>query len=126
MWHRPLLLAALLLAPAALADPGDALADFMPGLYAANPIGRSGLAHRECLTDPRQLVLGNRALGACQVTRIATDPQQTVMTWKCNGQATGRTSVRRDSAGVYTVHLQGVADALPFAEHAEWRRIGTC
>lgn len=104
----------------------DSLADFAPGLYVANPIGGSGIAHRECLSEPGALITGGRPVGACTFNHIGSSGQQSVITWQCRGGDQGRTTVRRDSAGVYTVHLQGVGNRLPFAEHAEWRRLGDC
>lgn len=123
-WFPIILLA---LAAALPARAQDALADFSAGLYAANPIGRSGGAHQECLTGSAQLVTGARPFRDCRHSPISADARQTVITWRCEDGASGRTTIRRDSAGVYTVHLQGVdGTGLPFAEHAEWRRTGNC
>jgi hypothetical protein len=110
----------------ASAAANDAMADFPGGKYVANPIGRTAGVHQECVRSVTDLVLGKRPLRGCRVNRISTDANQSVFTWKCTGNASGRTSIRRDSVGVYTVHLQGVDADLPFAEHAEWRRIGEC
>jgi len=109
------------------AEGQNALADFAPGLYAANPIGRSGVSHQECLARSADLMMGARSFRGCKSNSISADARQTVVTWRCEDGASGRTSIRRDSAGVYTVHLQGVdGKGLPFAEHAEWRRTGNC
>lgn len=102
------------------------LKDFQRGRYAANPIGRGGVAHAECLGSGEALLTAARPPGACAITPISTDARQTVVTWQCEGGASGRTLARRDSVGVYTVHVQGIEGGLPFAEHAEWRRLGDC
>lgn len=123
---RSLLALITLAASPVAAQNGDVIAGFAPGLYAANPIGSGGVAHQECLPKAGALVTGGRPAGACSFKTISTQGPQTVITWRCEGGVSGRTSVRRDSAGVYTVHLQGVGGGLPFAEHAEWRRLGDC
>ncbi len=118
-------------APAALSDPApaalaaSALSDFRAGSWQVAPLG-GGATRSLCLGSADALLLGARPPGQCSITPISSDADSTVVTWRCAGGASGRTALRRDSAGVYTLHIQGIDAGLPFAEHAEWRRLGAC
>ena len=104
------------------AGPAD---DFRAGQWHAQPIAGIGEARTICLASRDALLTGGRA-GACSISRISEDAQQSVVTWRCADGSSGRTQLRRDAAQVYTIHVQGVDGGLPFMEHGEWRHIGRC
>lgn len=99
---------------------------FQPGQWQSAPIGGVGEARAACITRMDNLLTGARSRGECGITPISKDAAQTVITWRCADGSSGRTQLRRDAAGVYTVHIQGVDGGLPFMEHAEWRHTGRC
>lgn len=67
-----------------------------------------------------------RPADGCQLNVLTDEPANAVVSYKCGSGLSGRTEIRRDAAGIYTVHAQGLDKALPFASHAEWRRVGPC
>lgn len=123
----PLLLVAGAL-PAAAAPAAPALrifADGFPrGAWEASEGGR-GAARRMTLADPAALLFAGRVLPrGCRLTVLADTPERAVVSWTCPGGDSGRSEIRRDHAGLYVVHAQGVSGRLPFASSAEYRFLG--
>jgi hypothetical protein len=122
-------LAALLLASAATAAaPALALFGdgFPAGLYADS---RSATARttNHCLKSADAIVHAGRAVGpSCRVTVLEDTAASAIVQWTCRGGDSGRSEIRRDHAGLFTVRSQGIANRLPFGETHEWRRIGDC
>lgn len=98
---------------------------FRPGLWQANEVGE-GAGQTICATAPEQLLTAGRPARACKTTVIANEPNRGVITYQCKGGLSGRTTLRRDAASIYTIDAQGIDRGRPFALLAEWRRIGDC
>ncbi len=78
------------------------------------------------LSDPSAMLFAGRPPGAgCRVTVVTDTPARAVLTWSCPGGDSGRSDIRRDHAGLYVVHAQGVWGRLPFAIQSEFRHVGT-
>lgn len=95
-----------------------ALAGFEPGAWKA-----SGPGAPRCIGSADAFIAGGRT--GCRITPISSNGDRLVATWQCPG-ASGRTDLRRDAGGLYTVDIQGIEADLPFASRAEWRRTGGC
>jgi hypothetical protein len=122
------LLPLLLLASPALAAPALSLfgGAFPAGLYADSRSARSE-ATRRCFTSADPLIHAGRPVGpSCRVTVLEDNPGSAVISWTCPGGDSGRSEIRRDHAGLFTVRAQGIAGKRPFAETHEYRRVGDC
>jgi hypothetical protein len=120
--------ASLALAAAASADAPllKAMADFEPGRFRTDEVGAGGKGQSHCIADPDQLLTGGGPAPACQFRVIEDGDAQATVTYRCPGGRSGRTVLRRDAAGIYTLDAQGLANGLPFAARSEWRRVGSC
>jgi hypothetical protein len=122
------LLLPLLLAGPALAAPPLALfgGPFPAGLYADSGSGTAAPTRR-CLKTADHLLFAGRQVGpSCRVTVLEDNASNATVSWSCPGGDSGRTEIRRDHAGLFTVRSQGIAGRLPFAETHEYRRVGDC
>ncbi len=127
---RRIVLIALCLPIAALAQSiaPKVLADgFAPGLWQPVEVGNADQPLAPiCLASITHLVTQGRGGAGCQLSLLADAPDNAVIRYKCNASLSGRTEIRRDAAGIYTIHAQGLHNGHPFASHAEWRRTGAC
>ena len=103
-----------------------ALQGFQPGQWQVKPLGNGGEAQTQCLPDAELMLTGKRPAAQCAFTVITDSEDAAVVTYRCAGGRSGRTAIRRDVAGLYTVDAQGLESALPFADRSEWRRTGNC
>ncbi len=120
-------LALLLAAGPAVAVPSiQALAGWRAGSWQERA-GKGPPLPPVCLTSAERILLGSHG-GArgCGFTVVRDGPDAAGVTYVCEGGRQGRTDLRRDTADVYTVYAQGLADKHPFANRSEWRRIGNC
>ena len=107
------------IAPKALAD------GFSPGQWKAVEVAVNQKAVRTiCLASQAQMATDGRPADGCQMNVLTDEPGNAVVSYKCEGGLSGRTEIRRDAAGIYTIHAQGLDKGLPFASHSEWRRVG--
>jgi hypothetical protein len=125
-----LLMAGILLS-VALAVPATAaalrcLADFEPGGFRMAPMS-GGREATFCLADPAELAMAGRSGGPqCRVTVVRDGQDSGVLSWSCRDGRSGRSEIRRDAAGIYTIVAQGIEGGLPWASRGEWRRVGSC
>ncbi|MGL6044430.1 MAG: DUF3617 domain-containing protein [Sandaracinobacteroides sp.] len=105
--------------------PIPALQDYEPGMWQIRAIGATG-SQSLCVADPNLLLTGGRAASDCSFSLISSQPNGAVVTYKCSAGRSGRTELRREAGGLYTVNAQGVEGGLPFAARSEWRRTGAC
>lgn len=100
---------------------------FQVGLWSVSAIGdRAGTGQNFCITAPERLLTRGRATNACNFTVITNTKNESVVTYRCAGGLSGRTALRRDMAGLYTIEAQGIENGMPFASRTEWRRVGNC
>ncbi len=119
-------LALLAAAPLSAREPLlRCLSDFEPGRYLVRSTG--DVPASRCLASAAELAMAGRSGGPdCRVT-VARDTRQSgTLTWTCPDGRSGRSEIRRDASGIYTVSAQGVEDGLPWISRAEWRRTGPC
>ena len=122
------LLLLLPIASVAAAAPPLALfgEGFPAGLY-ADSRSASATATNRCLRSADHLLHAGRAVGpSCRVTVLEDSPTNAAISWNCPGGDSGRSEVRRDHAGLFTVRTQGIEAKRPFSETHEYRRIGDC
>lgn len=109
------------IAPKALAD------GFSPGQWKAVEVAVTQKAVRTiCLSTQAQMVTDGRPADGCQMNVLTDEPHNAVISYKCESGLSGRTAIRRDAAGIYTIYAQGLEKGLPFASRSEWRRVGAC
>jgi hypothetical protein len=126
---RPILLALVLSSSVAVAAQSIpemlALRGFTPGAWQVKPIGgQSSSSH--CLQSAAPMLMGERPGEECSFTVISDGPDGATLTYRCAGGRSGRTSVRRDTKGIFTVDAQGLEGGKPFQSRSEWRRTGAC
>ena len=126
----PLLSAAVLaLLPAVAKAQGapdlKALQGFSPGAWQVTAIG-SASSSSQCVADASVLLMGGRPGGQCAFSVIADGPDGATVTYRCEGGRSGRTAIRRDTKGLFTVDAQGLEGGRPFQNRSEWRRSGSC
>ena len=113
--------AAQQIAPKVLAD------GFSPGQWRAVEVAVNQKAVRTiCIATQAQMATDGRPAEGCQMNVLTDEPGNAVISYKCESGLSGRTEIRRDAAGIYTIHAQGLDKGLPFASHSEWRRSGSC
>lgn len=121
--------AALALTPSvvlAQATPDlKALQGFSPGAWQVTAIG-SASSSSQCLADASGLLMGGRPGGQCAFSVIADGADGATVTYRCEGGRSGRTAIRRDTKGLFTVDAQGLEGGRPFQNRSEWRRSGGC
>lgn len=127
--HRilPVAFAILLAAPPAGAVPLRCLSDFQPGRYVLKAPGPGAGNGGRCLADASELAMAGRGGAAgCRVTVVRDTESAGTIGWSCADGRSGRSEIRRDAAGIYTVSAQGIERGLPWASRGEWRRTGAC
>jgi hypothetical protein len=125
---RPAPLALLLLAApllAAAVPALKALEGHAAGSWSMTPIG-GGDAETRCLADAGPMLTGGRPSAACSFSVLDDGDSAATVNFRCEGSVSGRTVIRRDTGGLYTVRTQGVASGLPFVARSEWRYKGSC
>lgn len=80
----------------------------------------------QCIGVAAEVLTGGRPANSCQFRILIDEPTKTVVTYTCEGGISGRTELRRDADGIYTVDAQGLENGLPFGARTEWRRVGAC
>ncbi|MCT2557659.1 hypothetical protein N0B51_01555 [Tsuneonella sp. YG55] len=81
---------------------------------------------RICVRSGFELIQVQHGQAAC--SRFVVEDDATVVTvqYTCRGNGYGRTTVRREGAGLVQIDSRGIAAGLPFEFSAEARRVGTC
>ena len=102
-----------------------ALAKIQPGQWVLKE--RDGTGQRSlCLGDPRQLLTPRHAGRVCEPFVVGNAANQAVVTYRCTGGGSGRTTLRVETAQLIQLETQGIADAMPFNVMFEGRRVGEC
>ena len=118
----------MLLSAVALAQPAPglkALQGFAPGAWQVTTIGGQS-SSSQCIGDASALLMGGRPGEQCNFSVIADGADGATVTYRCEGARSGRTSIRRDTKGLFTVDAQGLESGRPFQSRSEWRRSGSC
>ncbi|TPE61802.1 hypothetical protein FJQ54_07860 [Sandaracinobacter neustonicus] len=102
-----------------------ALQGFAPGAWQVTAIGGQS-SSSQCLQDSAALLMGGRPGAQCSFSIIADSADSGTVTYRCSSGRSGRTSIRRDAKGIFTVDAQGLENGHPFQDRSEWRRSGGC
>ncbi len=103
-----------------------ALQGFQAGQWQSKSLGNGGDVQSQCLPNVETMLIGSRAAPQCVFTTISDEEDGAVVTYRCASGRSGRTAIRRDTAGIFVIDAQGLEAGLPFASRTEWRRTGSC
>lgn len=110
---------------AAQGDPPGMLTKLQRGKWSV--VSRDGGPSRNiCLGETAQLIQLQHVGSACSRYVVEDGADKVTVQYTCRGNGYGRTSIRRETAGLLQIESQGVAGGLPFQFKAEARRIGAC
>ena len=112
----------------ALAAQGDAvgmLAKLQRGNWTVTSHD-GGRSRNVCIGDPAQLVQLQHTGSACSRYVVEDASDKVTVQYTCRRNGYGRTSIRRETAGLVQIESQGIAGRLPFQFKAEARRTGPC
>lgn len=85
-----------------------------------------GSALQLCVRTGRELIqLRHRQL-TCERFVVEDEPGEVTVQYTCRGNGYGRTTIRRESAGLVQIRSQGIQGGMPFSLEGEARRTGTC
>lgn len=119
--------AALALAlPAAAQGPELAMLDGLTKGGWTLRIRDNGAEQRICLRDGRELIQIQHRQPGCSRFVVTDQADQVVVQYTCRGNGYGRTSIRREGAGLVQVQSQGIHNGTPFSFTAEARHTGAC
>lgn len=96
-----------------------------PGLWELK-MRDGGRSERLCLDDGRRLIQLRHPQVACRQFVVEDTASSVTVSYACNGQGTGRTRLRFESAQLIQLESSGIANKLPFDVVAEARRVGSC
>lgn len=110
---------------AAQGNSGEMLRTLERGQWVVTPRD-GGPARSVCLGNLSRLVQLRHARSLCR--RVVTEDAADTVTvqYTCRGNGYGRTSIRKETAGLVQIESQGVEGGRPFQFTAEARRTGAC
>lgn len=85
-----------------------------------------GSQQRICVRDGQEFIQLRHKQGGCSRFIVQDDADEVVVQYTCRGNGYGRTSIRREGAGLLQVQSQGIYEGTPFSINAEARHDGTC
>lgn len=83
-------------------------------------------SRRICLHDRWRLIQLEHPDLACDRLVIENRPDAAAVQYTCRGRGFGLTRIRRESAELFQLETQGLAQGVPFEMSAEGRRLGDC
>ena len=114
------------LAPAAAQGPSLAMLGTLTDGQWEVRFRDSSETRRVCLRSGQELIQLKHGETGCSRFVVEDGVDAVTVQYTCRGNGYGRTSIRRESAGLVQIESQGIAGGLPFEFSAEARRIGTC
>jgi len=88
---------------------------------------RDGSAPRKlCLRSGRELIQIQHSQPNCSRFVVEDGAATVTVQYTCPGNGYGRTSIRRETAGLVQIESQGIDNGLPFQFAAEARHTGNC
>lgn len=115
----------------ALAQGGDRslLESLERGLWQLRAIGGgpSGAAVNQiCLGNSSRLVQIQHGAAACTQFVVRSAPNTVTVSYSCNGQGQGTTTIRKESSKLIQIQSQGIRNNAPFSFSVEGRKTGAC
>ncbi len=83
-------------------------------------------ARKVCVKTGAELLQLRHAEAQCSQYVVEDLVGKLTVQYTCTGSGFGRTSIRRETAGLVQMESQGIADGAPFQFSAEARHSGTC
>lgn len=100
---------------------------FQAGTWTIARLGSDRPELKRCVRTSDWMLTAGRNPRQCTFTVIADNSSDSVVTYRCQSGLSGRTALRRDTGGLFTVDAQGVDEqAKPFGSRTEWRHVGGC
>lgn len=88
---------------------------------------RSGAADRRiCVRSGTELIQLMHRESGCNQFVVEDGAARVTVQYTCPGNGYGRTSIRRETAGLVQLESQGIQGGMPFQMTAEARRTGSC
>lgn len=88
---------------------------------------RDGSPDRKiCVRAGNELIQLKHKEGGCSRFVVEDGAAKVTVQYTCPGNGYGRTSIRRETAGLVQLESQGIHAGLPFQLVAEARRTGSC
>lgn len=89
--------------------------------------GASGAATSQiCLGDPVRLTQIQHGNASCSYYVVRSQPNSVTVSYSCNGQGQGLTTIRKESNRLIHIQSQGIRNNSPFSFSVEGRKIGAC
>ena len=85
-----------------------------------------GTQQRLCVRDGREFIQIQHKQAGCSRFIVQDNADEVVVQYTCRGDGYGRTSIRREAAGLVQIQSQGIKDGTPFSINAEARHSGSC
>ncbi|MFN3991019.1 MAG: hypothetical protein ACK4IS_12245 [Erythrobacter sp.] len=79
-----------------------------------------------CIRSGQELIQLRHTEGGCSQFVIEDAEAKVTVQYTCPNNGFGRTSIRRETAGLVQLESQGIAGGLPFQFTAEARHTGRC
>ena len=79
-----------------------------------------------CVRTGREFIQLRHRQAACDRFVVEDEAGTVTVQYTCRGNGYGRTTIRRESAGLVQVRSQGIQGGMPFSLEGEARRIGAC
>ena len=89
--------------------------------------GASGAAASQiCLGDPVRLTQIQHGTAPCSYYVVRSQLNSVTVSYSCNGQGQGLTTIRKESARLIHIQSQGIRNNSPFSFSVEGRKTGAC
>jgi hypothetical protein len=89
--------------------------------------GPSGAAASQiCLGDPVRLTQIQHGAASCEHYVVRSSPTSITVSYSCNGQGQGLTTIRKESGKLIHIQSQGIRNNSPFSFSVEGRKTGAC
>lgn len=97
-----------------------------PGQWELREQGGTGAARQLCVNDPDMFVQFQH--GPMQCSRFVVDdqPMSATVTYDCQSNGRGRTTIRASTPRALYLETQGIARGAPFDMRFDGRRTGAC
>ncbi|APE27645.1 hypothetical protein BMF35_a0816 [Aurantiacibacter gangjinensis] len=120
------LAAALALTPVAAQAPELAMLDRLERGQWELRLRSDGSRSRICVRSGRELIQIRHRQPGCERFVVQDDPNEVTVQYTCRGNGYGRTTIRREGAGLVQVRSRGIEGGRPFSVEGEARRVGSC
>ncbi len=88
--------------------------------------GSGATATPICLGDPERLVQIQHGNAPCEHYVVRSTPNSVTVSYSCNGQGQGLTTIRKESNRLIHIQSQGIRNNSPFSFSVEGRKAGAC